>query len=335
MKKSRLLLTAMLLLGGCDCSDDSTPDDDGGPDASGADAAVADSSVDAGVSGDGGVDSGIIVVSDSGVTVTPDGGDPFTCFQVSCGTRTSECGDCIDNDDDGLFDSQDPECLGPCDNTEGPVLLAGVGGETGGPCKSDCYFDFGNGSGGGDCQWDSRCDPLAVAPDYPPEGMACEYEPSRVGTRDCPATQPATCLDNCGPLTPNGCDCFGCCTFDAIRARAPASGGEYVWIGSVADGTNTGTCTLADVTDTSKCRPCTPVAECLNGCGVCELCVGRDTLPPECLDGGVPDAGMGDAAVPDGGVARCNTGVQPCGLPTDAPCPQNSFCITGCCITLL
>src|SRR5262245_61938365 len=35
-----------------------------------------------------------------------------------CGAHVYECGDTIDNDHDGLIDSQDPDCLGPCDNTE-------------------------------------------------------------------------------------------------------------------------------------------------------------------------------------------------------------------------
>ncbi len=45
------------------------------------------------------------------------------CFPVLCPDGNSYgCGDCIDNDGDGLIDDRDPECLGPCDNTEGPVL---------------------------------------------------------------------------------------------------------------------------------------------------------------------------------------------------------------------
>jgi len=71
------------------------------------------------------------------------------CVPVSCGGRPLQCGDGIDNDGDGRGDGRDPECLGPCDNTEGPVLLAGVEGEAGGPCQSDCYCDFGNGPDGG------------------------------------------------------------------------------------------------------------------------------------------------------------------------------------------
>jgi hypothetical protein len=112
-----------------------------------------------------------------------------------------------------------------------------------------------------------------------------------------------------------------------------------VWIGSVVDGTNEGTCTLDDVTDTSLCRPCTPVGDCFNDCGRCELCLGRETLPPECLgpppgtDGGPPppDGSMWDGGVP----ARCDPGVQACGLPGDPACPSGFYCVTGCCVPTL
>jgi len=116
-----------------------------------------------------------------------------------------------------------------------------------------------------------------------------------------------------------------------------------VWLGSVEDGTNDGTCTLEAITDTSACRPCTPVADCFNDCGACELCVGRDTLPPECLTP-TPDAGpRPDGAVPDGGTVwdggvpppRCDPGVQACGLAGDSPCADLYYCITGCCVPTL
>ncbi len=233
----------------------------------------------------------------------PDGGP---CVPAKCGGQKTECLDCEDNDLDGFTDSEDPECLGPCDNTEGPELTAGVAGETGGPCKADCYWDFGNGAGLDQCYWDSRCDPLAVAPDYPPEGEDCAYEPDRVGSSDCPDMQSDQCLAFCIPMTPNGCDCFGCCT-------APDLDGGAIWIGAMDDA-NVGTCTFESLEDPSKCPPCTQVEECLNECGECELCFGMTELPPWCT----PEE-------------RCPENVQPCGLDGDEPCPDGYFCITGCC----
>src|SRR5262249_32876189 len=98
-------------------------------------------------------------------------------------------------------------------------------------------------------------------------------------------------------------------------------------------GTNTSSCTLDDITDVSLCRPCTPVGDCLNTCGHCELCIGRTTLPADCAP--PPDAGTpppdGGTPTPDGGVYRCPAGVQPCGLPGDVGCPTGLYCLTGCC----
>jgi hypothetical protein len=305
-------------LAGCSCSTEPGAGDGDGGTGPGIDGEVPD--IDAALPpADGG----------PGVVVTEDGGFTWTCRPTQCGGRFTECGDCSDNDGDGLVDSRDRECLGPCDNTEGPALLAGVGGETGGPCRSDCYFDFGNGPGNDDCFWDHRCDPLAVDPGFHPEGPTCPYDDSRVGSRDCPDMQSDTCFDVCRPLTPAGCDCFGCCTFDEIADRDPSEGGTHVWLGSVVEGTNTGTCTFDVIEDTSLCRPCTPVADCYNGCGRCELCIGRTELPPDCFP---PDGGLPDAALPDGGyMPRCEGGEQPCGLPGEADCPTDFYCISGCC----
>jgi hypothetical protein len=270
---------------------------------------------------------------DGGVVVTDDGGT-FVCHVTSCGGHVNECGDCLDNDRDGRIDSRDPECLGPCDNTEGPTLLTGVGGEAGGPCQSDCYFDYGNGPGNDDCQWSHRCDPLSVAPNFYPEGSSCAYDARMVGGRDCPATQSMQCHNFCRPLTPNGCDCFGCCTFPQLAGRGPGGGPGFVWLGS-RDTAGNGSCTIAGVTDPMACHPCTPVADCYNECGPCEVCLGRPMPPPECFMSR-PDAGTTDSGgtIDSGGPpppARCAPGIQPCGLAGDSPCPTNAYCITGCC----
>ena len=78
------------------------------------------------VVGDGGQ---VIIVDGGGVVITEDGGFTFTCNLIQCDNRITACGDCSDNDGDGLVDWRDPECLGPCDNYEGEELLAGIGGE--------------------------------------------------------------------------------------------------------------------------------------------------------------------------------------------------------------
>lgn len=264
----------------------------------------------AGAGGSGGV----IQMSDGGIVIMDDGGT-WTCYVTSCAGHILQCGDCVDNDGDGLIDSHDPECLGPCDNTEGPGLYPDVGGGTGTSCGVDCYFDYGNGPGNDNCIWDHRCDPLS------PEAPTCAYDPNFVsqhGATQCPSTQSPTCAQICGPYTPNGCDCFGCCTFPQLAGRGPGGGPGYVWIGAL-DSSNNSTCTFNDILDTSKCPACTPVQACLNTCERCEVCIGAPPPPSDCFG-------------PDGGTtAQCPTGLQPCGLAGQAPCDSTHYCISGCC----
>jgi hypothetical protein len=57
----------------------------------------------------------------------------------------------------------------------------------------------------------------------------------------------------------------------------------------------------------------------LNGCGECELCIGKESVPEHCND-------------PDSGTGQCPVGVQACGRKNQDPCPAGTYCITGCCI---
>jgi hypothetical protein len=208
---------------------------------------------------------------------------------------------------------------------------------TGGPCKLDCFWDNGNGSGNDDCYWDHMCDPLEVAPDYHPEGIDCAYDNSIqvTNTLTCDGAfngQSQTCYDYCGPLVPNGCDCFGCCTFPELTLPS----GQGVWLGSMDD-KKEGTCTIDDVSDPSKCQPCTIVPGCGNPCETCEICIGKPELPPECGGPGAGGAGQGGFNPGSGGSGGaptqiCPTGFQPCGLPGQSNCPVNEYCITGCCV---
>jgi hypothetical protein len=275
-----------------------------------------------GGTGGGGATSSGGATSGTG-TYTGSGGAPTVT--VSCQGHIYQCGDLMDNDGDGKVDSQDPDCLGPCDNTE-DSYFGGIPGQEGDPCRVDCYFDQDSGQGNDQCYWSHWCDPNEADPTYYPEpvnGAQCAYDESKpVPTAGPPGTcdelyteQSQTCIAFCGPLTPNGCDCFGCC-------ELPAGGGKYVWLGSTgADGTSV--CSLDVVDDPDKCHPCLPVAACLNGCDKCELCLGKDELPPECMPG---EGGAGG-----GGTGQCAEGIQPCGLAGQSPCPDQYYCITGCC----
>jgi hypothetical protein len=233
------------------------------------------------------------------------------CVISECGGKVYECGDCQDNDGDcGIDTGGDSECLGPCDNNE-EGYKGEIPGQNAAPCKQDCYFDGDTGAGNDDCYWNHECDPFEVAPNYDPEGMQCAYDPNAntPGTnQSCSQLQAAqsnTCLNYCGPLTPNGCDCFGCC--DVPSAPTP------IWLGST-DSNGNASCTSADLADPTKCKPCTIVQGCFNDCANCEICLGKPTLPPECL------------------CQECPPNVQLCGPPCGTPCPGGSFCNNGCCV---
>jgi len=261
----------------------------------------------AGMNGTGGTGAGV--------------GTGGECSVIECAGRVTLCGDCLDNDDDGLVDNNDPECLGPCDNYEGEELLSGVGGETGEQCKADCYFDFGNGAGNDDCHWSRSCDPLEPK-------VQCIYDEGLLGGKDCPDAQSTLCEDMCVPLTPNGCDCFGCCTFPDLAGMGPGGSDGFVYIGSESG------CTFDTVTDPAFCQACTPAGSCLNSCQHCEICLGKPTIPADCFPGTGGSGGTGGGGG-DGGGMRCPPDRQECGLGGDDPCPMGEYCITGCCTNIV
>ncbi len=301
-----------------------------------------------------------------GAVIRPDGG-PIVCVPVTCEGKTYACGDCIDNDGDGKTDSFDPECLGPCDRSESIVDLEIPSG--GVPvCKVDCYYDGDNGSGNDTCEWDHACDPHEVAASFYPReelGNKCAYDEQTKfpGNRNCADVrqalpdgglgggQPASCINYCGPLTPNGCDCFGCCTFPALEnVTDPVTGAKpaAVYLGS-RDAQGNLSCTIAGVTDPTKCHPCQQVPSCNKPCGRCQLCIGKTSIPDDCFPTVVNDAGpfvapdgsvnLQDGAVqlPDGAVVQPDGAVVGADAATSTPdsgggstisCPQ-FLCLTG------
>jgi hypothetical protein len=149
-----------------------------------------------------------------------------------------------------------------------------------------------------------------VQPSFYPEGSQCQFNPnanvpgSNLSCAQLQAAQSPTCLSVCGPITPNGCDCFGCC-------QVPG-GNTPIWVGS-RDANGNPSCTTNVLNDPSKCHPCTIVQGCFNDCDTCELCFNKPVLPPECL------------------CQECDPGEQLCGPPCGTPCGPGYFCNNGCC----
>jgi hypothetical protein len=233
---------------------------------------------------------------------TGQAGEPG-CVKTSCRGKQYLCGNCIDDDEDGLIDALDPDCLGPCDDDE-LGLSTGLPMSQSAACREDCYFDGDAGPGNDKCEWSYQCDPLSVAPDYPPSGEPrCKYAPSATTMGiDCAAPQPKTCTDSCLPLVPNGCDCFGCC-------ELPGGSKQYHFVGT---GRGESACQRDKLGDPLACPPCTQVPSCLNPCERCETCVDK-----------LPEAGCEPEAGCPGGGRACEP---------DRPCDPGYYCVTGCCV---
>ena len=271
---SIVLVVTMLALAGCG-------DDDGAP---------ADGSAGGGDAGTGGGMDGSMTTGDGSTpadgTVIPGDGAP----------GAAACSNGLDDDGDGLADGLDPECSGPADNDEG-TFGTGIPGDNRDPDCQDCFFDGNSGAGDDGCNYATTC--LTTGLPTSGHGICATCEPT------------AACVDYCRARTPNGCDCFGCCTVTRTD-------------GSTVDILLGGTCSEATLDDTTACPRCMKSTMCENTCGRCELCLGRTVadLPADCT----PDGG-----VPDGGVPYvCDPGIVPCD--TAGACPAGYYCTLGCCI---
>jgi len=341
MKTMKSLATSLCLAGllfAAACDDDTSPTDSRVGDAA-LDAPAGDAKTD-GTTGDGPKADAKLTDGTPDVPLNndappflpdgfflPDAMNPGNLVPCGPSQDVLACSDGNDNDGDGLIDALDPECTGPCDNSEGSFELdiPGVNKD----CKQDCYWDYDSGAGQDDCDWNHRCDPKSPGAVYK---ATCAYDASFTA---CTTTQSQQCLDFCLPITPNGCDCFGCCEVYVNGVKYK----DTIYLGS---GT---TCTAKTP---QNCAPCTQQVGCMNGCGECELCLGKTVkdLPPKCFTPPVPDAGVPgdgpkptdgpqpttDGPKPDQGIYLpwlCPPGVQKC--LTNNDCPTSYYCITGCC----
>ena len=227
-------------------------------------------------------------------------------------TGTTACSNGIDDDGDGLIDGFDPECTGPADNDEGSYAT-GIPGDNRDPKWQDCFFDGNSGAGDDNCRYATGC----LTGDLPPDDKNCKLTDS--------------CIKFCAPRTPNGCDCFGCCTVQT-------AGGDAVDIETSAS------CSLDKIDDTDACPRCVKSDACGNTCGRCELCPGKTVaeLPADCGSGTGGSGGSGGSSSGGssstggtgsaGGPAyTCDGGEQVCG-PDLPACSLGQYCSLGCCL---
>lgn len=225
-------------------------------------------------------------------------GEEQFCEECPTEDGTAVCRDRVDNDQDGLVDLADPDCLFPCDNSESQ-FDADPWGLYPATCDQNCFVDLVHDfewPQGDECRSHQRCDPV-----FEPE---CWNPNPYPGACDEP-TQ--TCLDTCLPAVPNGCDCFGCC-----ELRGP-NGTVTV---RVHDSDSDGGLQCSSV-DQTKCEPCTVREDCFNPCEpeACEWCFGELAPPPGCEE--VACDGQTCTIGPDGR--------DDC----EDPC---AYCSYGCCV---
>jgi hypothetical protein len=233
---------------------------------------------------DGGLDAQIEedAAAIDGGFARSEAGQAFCAFERLCA-----CSDGKDNDLDDRADGFDNECTGPFDDDEATFRVNDVREQSTPKC-SDCFFDGNPGPG------DDRCD---VSRD-------CTFvgEPSQGGScKTCDAT-PA-CVERCTTVTPNGCDCFGCCNVLVEGTPVP--------IRLVS------TCTMALIREPRACPFCVINDSCFNPCETCEICPGRT---------------LGDLPL------SCNNAVD-CGMrkncTSSAECLGFDHCSQGCCVPIL
>jgi len=229
----------------------------------------------------------------AGPTITPDG-------EVFCGDVACQCSDGIDNDGDGDEDGFDVECQGPLDNDEGS-FATGIPGDNKDESWVDCFFDGDSGSGNDGCKYPYEC----LTGDIP------------IDDEQCAGAASEACINFCGPRTPNGCDCFGCCTIDLED-------------GSSVDILTASGCDLDDIDNEDVCLRCVKTDTCENTCGECELCPGKteEDLPEDCM----PDPPVGGAPSDPPPVYTCEGG-EVCG--DNLPCDAGYYCSLGCCIPVV
>lgn len=212
---------------------------------------------------------------------------------AGCDPAGPQCNNCVDDDDDGLVDGHDVECTGPEDDRE-DSFATGIPGDNVDPILQDCFFDGNSGEGEDGCFRPTCCLTEGDTDTCPPPGPSPTCEVSQ------------ECIDFCAPLTPPGCDCFGCCTLCNDT-------GCY----DIATGLAGDECTSDNLDDETACPRCVKATDCTGGDCTLEQCI----LCPGQTEEDLPDTCEGQA---------CPDGDTPCD--DNGDCAADQFCSNGCCI---
>jgi hypothetical protein len=245
-----------------------------------------------------GADSGSGNASGSLRKAAADGGSPsLQNGQKSryCGADGCACANGIDDDGDGKADAEDAECVGAADDDEA-TYATGMPGDNRDPKWQDCFFDGNSGAGDDRCRYPTGC----LTGEIAPTDEACAITEA--------------CLDRCMPLTPQNCDCFGCCT--------------VIVGGASVDIVLSSSCTSAKLGDAKACTRCEKSLDCQPPPAV-------DAGAPPAVDAGPPppavDAGPPPPVETDSGTEwpPCDNGAVSC--TSSSQCATGYVCAEGCC----
>lgn len=271
-----------------------------------------------GTDANGGGDGGLNNVDDAGNLI----GNGDAPFSGMCTPTAAQCSNCKDDDGDGKIDGFDPECTGPADNDESS-FKTGIPGDNIDATTQDCFFDGNSGSGDDKCAEHTCC--LLQAPDKAtchmeaPLANQNKYDPTQCYQPFGTVAPPQQCIDNCAPLSPPGCDCFGCCTICNKNFATTANPGGCFNI--EINPSVSPNCNETNLNDPAQCKTCVQSTTCTGGtCGgsTCVLCPGQDpsTLPTSC-----------------NGSTTCPSGINPCD--SGGNCATGLYCSNGCCIGVI
>ena len=167
----------------------------------------------------------------------------------TCVAGDTQCTNCDDDDGDGEVDGFDVECSGAIDDDESS-FDTDVPGDNGPADLQDCLFDGNSGSDEG-CSRHVCCILDLDGPACDAAGIDNNFDPAT----DCP-DQSQMCLDECAPLVPPGCDCFGCCNI----CDETSCYDIYIHPAIAPD------CDADVLADQDLCPRCVPIPSCGTGC---------------------------------------------------------------------